>query len=56
MHHPQRVDFHSNKLDVDTVGGSLFESANLVCELVNPSSGLHDLNRNEDIHPRKKFE
>ncbi len=43
-------------LDVDAVGGSLFESANLARELVNPSSGLHDLNRNEDIHPRRKFE
>jgi hypothetical protein len=36
-------------LDVDAVGGSFFESANLVGES-NPSSGLHDLNRNEDIH------
>jgi hypothetical protein len=34
----------------------LFEFANLVHLLVNPSSGLHDLNRNEDIHPRKKIE
>jgi hypothetical protein len=43
-------------LDVDTVEGSLFESANLACQLVNLSSRLHDLNRNEDIHPRRKFE
>jgi hypothetical protein len=43
-------------LDVDAVGGSLFESANLACELVNPSSRLHYLNRNEDIHPQRRFE
>jgi hypothetical protein len=43
-------------LDADTVGASLFQSTNLARELVNPSSGLHDLNRNKDIHPQRKFE
>jgi hypothetical protein len=43
-------------LVVDPVGRSFFESANLAHELVNPRSRLHYLNRNEDIHPQRRFE